>query len=121
MKRGGVRLESFAHAWRGIRYALKTQANLRFHALATAGVLSAGLWTGLTSGEWGLLFLAIGLVWVAELLNTAIERVVDLVSPEYQELAKQAKDCAAGAVLFAALISVLIGIIVFLPKISSWL
>ena len=114
-------MESFQHAWRGIRYALKTQVNLRFHALATAAVLLAGLWVGLTLGEWGLIFLAVGLVWVAELLNTAMERVVDLVSPEYHELAKQAKDCAAGAVLFAALISVLTGIVVFLPKISSWL
>lgn len=111
------RLRSFAFAGSGIIHTLKTQPNARIHALATIGVVFTGFWLKMSPSEWGLLLLAIGIVWIAELINTALEHLVDLASPEYHLLAKNAKDCAAGAVLFAALISLLIGAVVILPKI----
>lgn len=113
------RLRSFAFAGSGIAHALKTQPNARIHALATIGVVLAGFWLKMAPLEWCLLFLAIGIVWIAELINTALEHLVDLVSPEVHLLAKRAKDCAAGAVLFAALVSLLIGAALMLPKLIN--
>lgn len=113
------RMSSFAFAGKGVAHTFRTQPNAKIHAVATMAVGAAGWWLDVAAGEWCVLFLAIGLVWVAELANTAIEHLTDLVSPEYHELAGRAKDSAAGAVLIAAAVSVLIGIIVFLPHILN--
>ena len=113
------RIKSFGNAFRGIFFAFKTQHNIWIHSLAIIIVLTAGFIFKLNTPEWGLVVLAIGLVLVSEMINTAIEWLVDLVSPDYSEKAGLIKDVAAGAVLIAALISVIIGIIVFLPKISK--
>ncbi len=99
----------------GILTALKEQ-NFKFHLVSAIIVILAGLLTGLTAVEWSIILMVIFLVIGAELINTAIERVVDLASPEFHPIAKQAKDVAAGAVLVFALASVIIGLLIFLPK-----
>ncbi|MEK4230038.1 diacylglycerol kinase family protein [Solibacillus sp. FSL H8-0538] len=106
---------SFGYAAQGIMTATKEQ-NMRFHLLCGAFVLIAGLWTGLSTTEWLILVLVTALVVATELINTAIERVVDLASPELHPLAKDAKDVAAGAVLVIACASVIIGVLIFIPK-----
>ena len=90
--------------------------NFRIHLIAILMVLFAGWYFHLAVSEWLWIILAIGLVLVAELLNTAIEILVDLVSPDFNTQAGKVKDVAAGAVVVAAIISVLIGAIIFIPK-----
>ena len=107
---------SFGYAFRGIGILLRTQANARIHAAATVLVVAAGFWFRISRSEWGAVVAAIGLVWTAEAVNTAIEAVVDLVSPEPHPLAGRAKDVAAGAVLCAALAALAIGVLVFGPR-----
>ena len=106
---------SFRYAMEGILTAVNEQ-NFRFHLMSAIIVIIAGILTGLTTVEWSIIVLVIFLVIGAELINTAIERVVDLASPEFHPIAKQAKDIAAGAVLVFALASVIIGLLIFLPK-----
>ena len=89
--------------------------------MATVVVIGAGFFFGLSRIEWGLVVFAITLVWTAEAVNTAIESVVDLVSPERHPVAGRAKDAAAGAVLAAAIGAALIGACVFGSRIAAWL
>lgn len=93
----------------------RTQANARIHAVAAVSVAVAGFAFRISNGEWCAILAAIALVLVAEAINTAIEAVVDLASPEVHPLAERAKDVAAGAVLIAAVVSAMIGLIVFGP------
>ena len=109
------RLRSFGHAFRGLAILLRTQHNARIHAAATVMVVAAGALFGISPAEWALIALAIVCVWVAEALNTAIEFLVNLASPEPHPLAGKAKDVAAGAVLVAASGSVIVGALVFGP------
>ena len=111
----GRLLSSFRFAWRGIGVLLRTQANARIHAVAIVVVVLMGFAFDLTLMEWALIALAIAGVWVAEGMNTAIEFLVDMVSPEYHALAEKAKDVAAGAVLIAAIGAAMVGILVFGP------
>ena len=104
----------FGFALRGIGTLVKTQANARFHALATLGVVAAGCVKGFDASAWAILFLAIGLVWVAEGLNTAIEFLADATVPEYHPLIEKAKDVAAGAVLIAAIVAIAVGYALFI-------
>lgn len=90
--------------------------NFRIHLMAIVAILLAGWYFQLAAGEWLWIVFAIGLVLVAELLNTAIELLVDLVSPSFNTQAGKVKDIAAGAVLIAAVISVCIAGIIFIPK-----
>ena len=106
---------SFRYALEGIISAFSEQ-NLRFHVISAVVVVLAGLFTGLSTTEWLIIILIIAFVIGAELINSAIERVVDLASPDIHPLAKQAKDIAAGAVLVFAVASVIIGLLIFLPK-----
>ena len=108
-------VKSFGYAAQGLLAAMREQ-NIRFHYTSIVVVLIAGLLTGLSVTEWIILVLVMALVVGAELFNTAIERVVDLASPAIHPLAKQAKDIAAGAVLVFAIASVIIGLLIFLPK-----
>lgn len=108
-------IKSFGYAIQGIVTVMREQ-NFRFHVLSAVIVMIAGLFTGLSIIEWIIIVLVITLVIGAEMFNTAIERVVDLVSPDYHPLAKQAKDIAAAAVLVFAACSVIIGMLIFLPK-----
>ena len=108
-------VKSFGYAVEGLVAAMREQ-NIRFHYMCVVVVVITGLLTGLSATEWMVLVLTMALVLGAELLNTAIERVVDLASPGIHPLAKQAKDIAAGAVLVFAAASVIIGMLIFLPK-----
>ncbi len=110
-----ARLRSFGHAFRGLKVLLQTQHNARIHALATVLAVAAGALLGISPAEWALIALAVVCVWASEALNTSIESVVDLVSPELHPLAAKAKDVAAGAVLVAAIGSVIVGVLVFGP------
>lgn len=108
-------IRSFGYAWKGIRQCVGREQNLGFHLIATAVVAGAGVFFGITRMEWAAVVLCIGMVIAAELFNTAIERLVDMVSPERRPLAGQVKDIAAGAVLVCAAAAAIIGGIVFLP------
>ncbi len=112
---------SFGNAFNGLRYALQTQRNARIHLTVTLVVLAAGLWLGLNLVEWCLIILSIGMVWMAELSNTVLENVVDLLSPDYHVLAKTAKDVKAGVVVMASLSAALVGVLVFGPKLLQLL
>ena len=107
------RAASFQHAVRGVQSALGSEVHLRFHAGATVMVIGLGFYLDLNHMEWALVALSIAAVWSAELLNTAVEALTDLVSPAYHPLAGKAKDVAAGAVLLAAIGAAVVGLIVF--------
>jgi undecaprenol kinase len=113
--------KSFIYAFQGLLSAVKVETNLKIHLFMTVIVLLVSVWLSLSTIEWLFILFAIGGVIAFELLNTAIERVVDLVTEEYHPLAKQAKDIAAGAVLVYAFLSVVIGLFIFLPKLLKLL
>jgi diacylglycerol kinase len=106
---------SFKYAFNGLFYAIQTQKNIRIHLVATVVVLLFSALVKITPLELTLIVIVIGIVWIAEIFNTAIEKLVDLCSPQYHLLAKLSKDLAAAGVLVAAMTAVLVGIIVFLP------
>jgi len=107
--------ESFRFAFSGLWYALRTQRNVRIHLAIAAAAVVLGLWLGLSSTRWAVLALTIGFVLASEMLNTVAETLVDLVSPGYHPLAKVIKDVTAAAVLLAAIISVIVGLLVLGP------
>lgn len=115
------RLRSFGHAFRGLKVLVQTQHNARIHAVATILVVAAGVLARISPTEWALIALAVVCVWATEALNTSIEFLVDLVSPELHPLAAKAKDVAAGAVLVAAIGSLIVGVLVFGPHILKLL
>ncbi|MBL7851949.1 MAG: diacylglycerol kinase family protein [Cyclobacteriaceae bacterium] len=106
-------LQSVSYAIKGLRAALAGQRHIRFHVGAAMLVVAAGIALEVTAGDWVLLIFAIGLVLTTELVNSAIEAVVDLVEPRLHPLAGKAKDIAAGAVLVASVTALLIGLLVF--------
>ena len=107
--------ESFGYAFEGIWTGIRNERNMKIHCLAIIVDTLTGTLFQITAMEWCICLLLFALVAALELVNTAIEAVVDLVTEEKKPLAKIAKDTAAGAVLFAAIISVIIGCIIFLP------
>jgi len=111
-----ARLWSFGNAFRGLKVLLATQANARVHAVLTIVTIATGWWLGLSDLEWAAIIGAIGLVWLAEGFNTAIEFFVDLVSPEINPRAGAIKDMAAGAVLAASVAALAIGVVILGPK-----
>lgn len=111
------RLKSFVFAFNGLKVFFKTQYNSYIHLVAAVFVVILGFILKVNRYECCLLILSIGFVFVAEVLNTSIEFLTDLVSPEYNELAKKVKDVAAAGVLLSAIVSVIIGAIIFIPKI----
>lgn len=113
------RIRAFRCAGRGLCILFRSETHARIHALAAAVVIAAGLWLRVSAGEWLALILCIGLVLAMEAVNTAFERLTDLISPDFHPLAGEAKDLAAGAVLWAAAIAAIVGGIVFLPKLSA--
>lgn len=108
--------QSLTFALSGIGHALRSQRNLRIHITIAVVVVIAGFVLHIGRTEWAVVVTLIALVIGLELLNTAIEALVDLASPEPHSLAKVAKDTAAGAILVAALGSVAAGLIIFLPR-----
>jgi diacylglycerol kinase len=109
------RARSFRYAFAGLGYVLRTQPNAWIHALATGAVFAVALWLEIGRSGWSLLALAMGLVWVAEIANTALEALTDLAAPGPDPLARTAKDCAAAAVLVAAGVAVIVGLLVLGP------
>ncbi|HEX7053146.1 MAG TPA: diacylglycerol kinase family protein [Burkholderiales bacterium] len=108
-------LPALRYALRGVGFML-AERNTRLLLAVSAAVVAAGAWLGLSRLEWCAAIAALALVWVAETLNTAVERLTDLVSPEFHPLAGKTKDVAAGAVLIAMLAAVSIGVVVFGPR-----
>lgn len=109
-------IRSFRYAFAGVLYCLRTQPNMRIHGLAAMFAAILAWRMGLSRVELVLLALAIAAVLVAEMFNTAIEAVVDLISPQFHPLAKIAKDVAAGAVLLTAIASLAVGYILFVYR-----
>ena len=109
--------KGFTYAFHGLRYAFSTQINFKFHTLSAVLVIILGCFLNISFQEWLWIILAISMVLVAELFNTAFEVLVNLISPEYNSKAGIIKDLAAGAVLVTAFFAVIIGLIIFLPKI----
>ena len=114
------RIASFRYAFEGLSVMLRTQPNAWIHAVATALVVALGLHLGIDRQEWMAVVLAIGMVWVAEGLNTAIEFLADAAVPDPHHLIRHAKDVAAGAVLLASVAAAVLGALVFLPHLG-WL
>lgn len=113
------RLRSFKYAFRGIWIAASSEANFQIHLAAAAAVAGLGLFLGISRNEWLAVLLCFGAVMSAEAFNSAIERLVDLVSPEFNDKAGQVKDVAAGAVLLSAIAAAVIGCLIFLPAIRA--
>ena len=111
------RAQSFTHAFRGIRLFWAMTPNARIHVFAMIVVVLSGFYFEISSFEWIALILVMGFVLVAEAFNTAIEIDINLASPEYHPYARDTKDVASGAVLLAAIVALVVGFIVFLPKI----
>jgi len=109
------RIHAFGHAFRGWWYVLQTQHNAWIHTLAAVMVFILAFWLKLPTHDWAILILTITMVFAAEFVNTAIEAIVDLASPQKHPLAKVGKDVGAAAVLIAALAAVLIGLLILGP------
>ena len=106
---------SFRYAFAGWWFVIRTQRNAWIHAVVSIAVVIVSFWLGLSAHEWAMIVLAIALVWTAEFLNTALEAVVDLASPQQHYLAKVGKDVGAAAVLIAAGSAALIGFLILGP------
>ncbi len=109
------RAKSFQYAFAGWWYVIRTQHNAWIHAVLTVMAAGIALWLRIPRVEWAILILTFMAVWMAEFMNTALEAVVDMTSPEFHPLAKVAKDVAAAAVLLGAIGAVLIGLLILGP------
>ena len=112
-----ARLKSFVYAFEGIKAFLRYEPQALIHVIAASAVIIAGFYFKMSTTEWLAIIFAIGIVVVSEMLNTAIEKLTDMVSPEIHPQAKVVKDVAAGAVLVASIVAAAIGLLVFLPKV----
>ena len=108
--------KSFGYAFEGIFAVIKKERNMQIHCCMMVLVILAGLFFQISAVEWCICFVLFGLIMSLELMNTAVESVVDLVTEERRPLAKLAKDAAAGAVLIASIMAAVAGLIIFLPK-----
>lgn len=110
------KLVGFSFAWNGLKEVVKTERNFRIHLVIALLVVMLSLFLELIYIEWAIIMLVIGLVLVAEAINSVIERMIDYLNPRIHPLAKKIKDIAAGSVLLAAIVAVIVGMIIFLPK-----
>jgi len=115
------RLQSFVYAFKGISILFSTQPNAQIHLLAVIVITALGFLLGLNATEWSIILICIALVLLAEGMNTALEFLTDLVSPDIHPLAGKTKDVAAGAVLISVIICGLVWGIIFLPKIWGFI
>jgi len=113
------RLSSFKYAIKGIQLLIKYEHNTRIHLFATFCVVIAGIILKVRIVEWSLLVIVIGMVYIAEIFNTVIEHLTDLISPQFNKNAQIIKDLGAGGVLISAIIAFIIGLVIFLPKILA--
>lgn len=114
-------INSFKYAFTGIVTSFKTEQNMKIHILIMILIIIAGIVLKISSLDWIILVIMFALVISAELFNTTIETVVDMITMEKNEKAKIAKDVAAGAVLVLAIGSVIVGLIIFIPKILNFI
>ncbi len=112
-------IASFGYALEGIAHAFRTQRNFKVHVGITLAVIIAGVVLRISVEQWAILAMAIALVLQAELVNTALEAIVDHVAPEFHALAKIAKDCAAGAVFVCAVVAFIVGLLILGPKLLA--
>lgn len=113
------RFNSFKFAFKGWVYVLRTQKNAWIHLAATTLVIAVGVWLGISRYEWAIILLVIGIVWIAEFLNTSLESILDIASPERHPLARIAKDVGAAAVLIAAVVAIAVGLIILGPPLLA--
>lgn len=116
-----ARIKSIGFALTGIATMLRTQHNAWLHLAATVAVVLLSFALGVSAGEWTVLILAIVIVWSAEGLNTAFERLCDVAHPDFHPLVKQAKDVAAAAVLISAVGAVAVGLLILGPRLIALL
>ena len=114
-------LAALANAGQGVWHGIKNERNVQIDAVCAVLTVVLGFAFQISATQWLAVVICIGLVLALELINTAIEAVVDLASPEYHELARIAKDCAAGACLIASICAFIVGVIIFLPYILQLL
>ncbi len=108
-------IESVKHALRGLGRAAKTEPNIRWQLLVMCAVIMLGFFLQLTRGEWLVIMIVSGLVIIIELINTALEKTLDIMKPRFDEHVGLVKDIAAGAVLVASSMAFVVGIMVFWP------
>jgi diacylglycerol kinase len=111
------RVYSFKHAFNGLRILIKEEHNARIHLFASICVIIVGLFFKISLHEWIAIIFSIGLVFCLEIINSTVENIADFISPEKHEMIKKIKDLSASGVLISALIALIIGLIIFLPKI----
>ena len=121
MTRLSKEIRSFSHALRGCRMFFHTENHARFHLTAGIAVVILAAVLGFSIAEWSLIVLCIGLVFATEMLNTAIERLADVIEPASDPKIGLVKDIAAGAVLIASLTAAVVGMLLFLPRVIEWL
>lgn len=114
-----ARFKSITHAWRGLGILIRTTHNFWVQIFFALIAISLGFILCISSIEWLFIIFAMGLVFVTETLNTAFEIDIDLTSPNYHPYARDTKDVAAGAVLLSVVVAVIVGLIIFLPKIIA--
>ncbi len=114
------RIASFRNAWNGILHGFKTEGHFRFHVFAAFIAIALAMFFNITRIEWMMILLCIAAVLSSELINTAVERICDRITKEYDPLICYAKDLAAGAVLIFACKSLIIGAIIFTPYIVQF-
>lgn len=113
-------IRSFGYAFDGVKAAARSEQNLRFHLIAASVVLLLSFLLRISAIQFAIVIICIGFVIAAELLNTAIEKLSDIVLPEYNEKIKVIKDLSAAAVLVVSIIALIIGCIIFIPKVAGW-
>ena len=114
-------ISSFSFAISGLKSAIKDEPNIRIHLVLASIAIVLAIILGFSFSDWVILIFTIAFVLILELVNTAIEEIVDLISPEFKDQAKRAKDVSAAAVLVSSLLSVIIACFLYLPKIISLL
>jgi len=115
------RFESFKFAVNGLCSLFENEHNSRIHLLAAIIAIAMGIILKINNIEWSLLVIVIGVVFLSELLNSSLESLADIINPEWNENIRKAKDYAAAAVLISAIISVIVGGIIFIPKILNFI
>ena len=109
-------IKSFVYAFNGIKHGFITQLNIKVHIIISILVIVAGFLLNISLNQWILIIIVMAMVFSAELINTAIEGVVDIISPDYDKKAGLIKDCAAAAVLITAIAAAIVGMLIFAPK-----
>ena len=114
------RFQSFSYAFNGLRVLFKEEHNARIHLLAAVLLIALSLFTGLNSSEWAILVLCTGFVLAMEAMNTCLENLCNFISPEKHAMIKRIKDISAAAVFLSALAALIVGLLIFIPKLQTY-